>query len=343
MGRWARGRAWLVTSGLLLAAMALGACAQHPQAAFIPAGPVARRELGLMSFSMWLMIGIFIAVCIPLVYAMIRFRERRGDRGLPPQIEGNHTVEVVWTVIPILICIALAVPTIHDAFVLASPPAGSNPLVIDVVGHQWWWEFQYPGQGVVTADEMHIPTGRVIELKLTSVDVLHSFWVPALAGKEDTVPGVTNTMWLKADSSGTYPGQCAEFCGTSHSLMRFDVVAQSQTQFQTWISGMQNPNVTPTSAEAQAGAKLFQEYQCGSCHTIDGTSANGTKAPNLTNLGERQVVVGGALQNTPADLAQWIHDPQSIMPDTIMPAFSTLTDQQLNDLTAYLEGLVPKQ
>lgn len=343
MGRWARGRAWLVTSALLLAAMALGACAQHPQATFNPAGPVSRRELGLMSFSLWLMVGIFIAVCIPLVYAMIRFRERKGDRGLPPQIEGNHTVEIVWTVIPILICIVLAVPTIHDAFVLASPPAGSNPLVVDVVGHQWWWEFQYPGQSVVTADEMHIPTGRVIELKLTSADVLHSFWVPTLAGKEDTVPGVTNTMWLKADASGTYPGQCAEFCGTSHSLMRFDVVAQSPSQFQAWISGMQNPDVTPTTSAAKAGAKLFQEYQCGSCHTIDGTSANGLKAPNLTNLGERQVVVGGALQNTPADLAQWIHDPQSIMPDTIMPAFSTLSDQQLNDLTAYLEGLVPQK
>ncbi len=295
-----------------------------------------------MSFSLWLMIGVFVAVCIPLVYAMIRFRERKGDQGLPPQIEGNHRIEVVWTVVPILICIALAIPTIHDAFVLASPPAGSSPLVVDVVGHQWWWEFQYPGQSIVTADEMHIPAGRPIELKLTSVDVLHSFWVPALAGKEDTVPGVVNTMWLQASVPGTYPGQCAEFCGTSHSLMRFDVVAQSPAQFQAWVTGMQHPDVTPTTAEAQAGAQLFSQYQCGICHTIDGTAAKGTVGPNLTNLGERAIVVGGSLQNTPTDLAQWIHDPQAIMPDTIMPAFSTLTDQQLSELTAYLEGLKPQ-
>lgn len=327
---------------MVLAAAVLSACAAHPETVLIPAGPVSRRELGLMGFGMWLMIGVFVAVCVPLVYALIRFRERRGQRGIPPQVEGNHTVELVWTIIPILICIVLVIPTIHDAFVLASPPAGSNPLVVDVVGHQWWWEFDYPGQGVVTADEMHIPVGRVIELKLTSADVLHSFWVPALAGKEDTVPGVTNTMWLKADAAGLYPGQCAEFCGTSHSLMRFDVVAQSPSAFTSWVSGMQHPNVTPATPAAQAGQQLFQQYQCGSCHTIDGTSNQGHIAPNLTNLGERQAIVGAALQNTPADIEQWIHDPQAIMPDTIMPAFSNLSQQQLADLAAYLEGLLPQ-
>jgi len=295
-----------------------------------------------MGFSMWLMVGIFVVVCIPLVYAMIRFRERRGETGLPPQFEGNHTVEIVWTVIPILLLVVLAIPTFRDAFVLASPPAGSDPLQVTVVGHQWWWEFDYNGQQIVTADEMHIPTGRVVTLTLKSADVLHSFWVPGLAGKEDTVPNIDNTLWLKADQPGTYPGQCAEFCGSSHSLMRFDVVAQSPSDFQAWVAGMQHPNVTPTTTAAQAGEKLFEQYQCGSCHTVDGTKANGTKAPNLTNLGERQIIAGGALENTPADLVQWITDAGKIMPDTIMPAFA-LSDQQLNDLTAYLEGLQPQR
>lgn len=343
MRRWRRTKRYLVAPALALAAVALGACAVHPQTTLHPAGPVAQREMGLMMFSIWLMLGVFVAVCIPLVYAMIRFRERKGDTGLPPQVEGNHTIELIWTIVPILICVALAIPTIHDAFVLASPPPNSNPLVVDVVGHQWWWEFGYPGQGFVTADEMHIPVGRPIELKLTSVDVLHSFWVPALAGKEDTVPGVTNTMWLQANQAGTYPGQCAEFCGTDHSLMRFDVVAQSPTAFNTWVTGMQHPNVTPSTTAAKAGAQLFQEFGCATCHTIDGTAAKGTLAPNLTNLGERRIIVGGELQNTPADLEQWIADAPKIMPDTIMPQFSMLTQTQLEDLAAYLEGLQPQQ
>lgn len=295
-----------------------------------------------MSFSLWLMVGIFVAVCIPLVYAMIRFRERKGDHTLPAQVEGNHTVEIIWTIIPIVLLIFLAIPTFKDAFAMASPPAGSTPLQITVVGHQWWWEFDYPGQKIVTADEMHIPAGRTVELTLKSVDVLHSFWVPSLAGKEDTVPGITNTMWLKADAPGTYPGQCAEFCGTSHSLMRFDVVAQSPADFQTWVNGMTHPNVTATTTAAKQGEMLFQQFGCGQCHTIDGTKAAGTLAPNLTNLGERQIIAGGALENTPADLAQWIHDPSAIMPDTIMPAFKNFSAAQMNDLTAYLEGLQPQ-
>ena len=301
-------------------------------------------ELGLMGFGFWLMVGVFIAVCVPLVYALFRFRERRTDQGIPPQIEGNHMIEVVWTIIPIVIVIALVIPTISDAFALASPPAGSNPLQVTVVGHQWWWEFEYPGQGIVTADQMYIPTGRVVDLTLKSADVLHSFWVPALGGKEDTVPGITNHMWLKASKSGLYSGQCAEFCGTNHSLMRFDVVAEPNGAFQNWVSGMQHPNVTPSGTKAKEGAKLFLQFGCNVCHTINGVKgATGVLAPNLTNLGERQIVVGGSLQNTPADLEQWIHDAPKFMPGTIMPPFTTLSTPQLADLAAYLEGLKPQK
>ena len=324
-----------------LAAVALGACARHPQSVLHPAGPVARMELSLMATSLWIMIGVFVVVAGALLYVIARFREHKGQEGLPPQVEGSHILEILWTGIPIILVVILTVFTVRTTFALAKAPApSSRPLQVTVIGHQWWWEFEYPQYGVVTADTMHIPVNRKIELSLESADVLHSFWIPALGGKEDTVPGQVNHMWLEATQTGTFPGQCAEFCGTSHSLMRMYAVSQSAAGFSTWIHGMQHPNSAPKTKLAKQGMQIFAT-NCALCHSIGGTPfTKGTLGPNLTGLGNRRVIVGGALQNTTQDVIYWVHDAQHIMPDTIMPNFSTLlTPSQLRAVAAYLEGL----
>lgn len=329
-----------VRRALALAAGALtAACAAHPESVLAPAGPVARSEYGLITQSLLIMIAVAIAVFGPLVYILVRYRERRGEGRQPPQVEGNHTLEVVWTAVPFALLIILAVPTIRDTFTVAAAPAGSDPLQVTVVGHQWWWEFDYPAYGIVTADEMHIPAGRTVAITLRSADVIHNFWVPALAGKQDTIPGQDVGMWLEADRPGTYPGECAEFCGLSHSRMRFDVVAQSAQDFSAWVSGMQHPQGTPQTTLAAQGQALFQQLSCGSCHAIAGTPFQGKVGPNLTGLGNRGVVVAGALANNPTDLGQWLHDPQAIIAGTVMPSFPNLTADQTQALAAYLEGL----
>ena len=323
---------------MLAAATLLPACAVHPQSALDPKGTVARMEYGLMGFSLLIMLGVFAAVVILLTFVLIRYRQRGADQPLPKQVEGSHVLELLWTAIPIILLVVLVIPTISDSFRLAAP-AGAHALRITAIGHQWWWEFDYPDYGIVTADEMHMPTGQRVEVTLESADVIHSFWVPSLGGKEETVPGQPNAMWLEADQAGIYPGQCAEFCGLSHSLMRFFAVAESPAAFTRWVEARRHPDTTPHSAMAQQGLALFNQYGCGGCHAIDGTPAQGKVGPNLTGLGSRAVIVAGALQNNALDLGQWIHDPGAIIPGTVMPPFAGLTDAQMQALTAYLEGL----
>ena len=339
MTRWAAFRSRAAAAGAAIAALALSACAEHPQTTLQASGPVARSELGLMALGLWIMLPVFVVVVALLVIAMVRFRAKPGDNSVPPQVEGNHWLEIAWTVIPFALLVVLAVPTFRQNFALAATQTGPNVLNVTVVGHQWWWEFDYPDLGIVTADEMHIPAGVKVNLTLKSDDVLHSFWVPQLGGKEDTVPGVDNHMWIEADQAGTYPGQCAEFCGTSHTDMRLLVVAQSQSDFQTWVQQFQHPDSQPQGADAKAGMDVFKN-NCASCHTIGGTDFKGTKAPNLTDFSAHETAAAATLINDPQDVQHWIESAQKIMPDTIMPSFEgLLTPQQMADVTAYVEGL----
>jgi cytochrome c oxidase subunit 2 len=331
-----RSRRWWSIPLVLAALGALGGCAAHPQSALSPAGPVARMELGLLGESFWIMVGVFVVVAGVLLAAVVRFLERPGRPATPPQVEGNLFLEVLWTVVPILLLVALIVPTIQEAFALARPQPGA--LQIRVVGHQFWWEFDYPSLGIVTADEMHIPVGRPVDLQITSADVIHSFWVPRLAGKQAAIPGHSNFLWLEADAPGVYLGQCAEFCGTSHSDMHFRVIAQSPAAFASWVQQMQHPIDTPTTPLAKEGEALFAQYGCNGCHAIAGTSFAGTVGPNLTDLGNRGIIAAGLFTNTPQHLAEWLANPPGLMPGVIMPNFH-LSKAQIAALVAYLEGL----
>jgi cytochrome c oxidase subunit 2 len=214
----------------------------------------------------------------------------------------------------------------------------SDEVIVEIVGHQWWWEVNYPLQGVTTANEIHIPVGYPIELKVTSADVIHSFWVPELHGKIDLIPGQTNSFWLQADEPGVYYGECAEFCGLQHAKMALVVVAQPEEAFVTWLEQQQQPATQVMDSTLVEGQQIFLGSACSQCHTINGTTATGDLGPDLTHLASRLTLAAGTLKNNQGNLAGWIINPQHLKPGNKMPP-TNLTGPELQALLAYLESL----
>ncbi|HUZ02618.1 MAG TPA: cytochrome c oxidase subunit II [Thermomicrobiaceae bacterium] len=322
-----------------------------PQSADQPHADNARLIWNLFVPIFWLSVVVFVIVEGILLVAVVRFRRRPGQP-MPQPIHGNTKLEIAWTLLPALILAVIAVPTISGIATLAQNP-GPSAMTIRVIGQQWWWAFEYPDTGVVVADELHVPEGQTVRLELTSRDVIHSFWVPQLAGKQDAVPGRTNFINFKADTPGEYDGQCAEFCGAQHAHMLFRVFVDTPAQFQAWVQSQEKFPATPASGTAAAaGEQLFMSGACIGCHTINGTKAQGTIGPNLTHFGSRTLIAGGVLSNTPQNLEAWIHDAPGIKPgqasaqgaspghnQIVMPAFPNYTPDQLSQLAAYLESL----
>ncbi|MBV8911026.1 MAG: c-type cytochrome, partial [Gammaproteobacteria bacterium] len=224
------------------------------------------------------------------------------------------------------------------AVAVPSSPAG---MVIEVTGHQWWWEVRYdaaePDQIITTANEIHIPVDTRVEVRLRGADVIHSFWVPQLTGKTDTIPGQTNVSWFEARRPGRYLGQCTEYCGWQHAKMRLEVVAESPADFERWRAQQLQPAPPPGNA-AQARGRQLVEYRCGLCHQVRGTLAGSAAGPDLTHLESRRMIAAGVLANQPGNVAAWIEDAQAIKPGALMPN-QGLTAQQLQDVVAYLESL----
>ncbi|MPY94919.1 MAG: cytochrome c oxidase subunit II [Acidimicrobiia bacterium] len=216
--------------------------------------------------------------------------------------------------------------------------APADALVVDVVGHQWWWEVRYRKEGVTTANELHVPVGRPIALRLTSADVIHSFWVPELGGKLDLLPDGTNTLVLQADQPGEYRGECAEFCGLQHARMRITVVAEPAEQFASWAAAQQQPAAEPAGVAARRGQELFLGGDCATCHALRGTTAAATVGPDLTHVARRRTLGAGAAPNTPGDLADWVSDPHSTKSGVAMPATDLAADE-LDAVLAYLGAL----
>lgn len=322
-------------------ALALTGCAATPQSALNPDGTQAVHQLGLVTLSLWIMGGVAAVVAGVLLYVVIRYRERKGDNELPPQTHGNRRLEVVWTIIPILLIAIIAVPTVEQTYVEGKTPAAATSLPVTVVGHQFWWEFDYPSLGLKTADELHIPVGEKIRLSLLSQDVMHAFWVPRLSGKTDVIPGRDNPMWIEASKPGIYTGQCAQYCGVGHAEMKFVVVAQTRSAYNHWVQSMKHPVIKPQTALAKQGMTLFAQVGCSACHAIDGTSFTGNVGPNLTGYGSRLLTAGGDLKNTPANLATWLRNPPAVVPGSLMPDLH-LSGAQIKALSAYLRGLVLK-
>jgi cytochrome c oxidase subunit 2 len=275
-------------------------------------------------------VGIFIVGAT--IFVALRYRHRPGRDDRPKQIHGSTPLEIGWTIIPALILAVIAVPTVSTIFDLAEDP-GPDALQVTAVGKQWWWQFDYTGLGakgkgqLVTADELHIPTGRKVEVKLKACDlslpggenggpgcnVIHSFWVPELSGKKDVVPGRVNELTIEADKPGTYLGQCAEYCGLSHANMRFRVIAESPSDFDAWLQEQQaGPAVTID--EAGKAGELFQsKFQCSNCHTTEDSSKS-VYGPNLTHLASRTTFASGSFELTKSRLVEWLLDAPSLIP-----------------------------
>lgn len=325
--RIARAAAALAVTGLLLFA----ACHRHhPQSALHPVSEAAEAIATLW----WVMFAV-LAVAFVIVMAFVLFAIRRPRT--PTEAPGGNMrfVIVSGIVIPGVILVGLLVYSLQTTVALRRSVTG--PL-IEVTGFQWWWDVRYPGHGIVTANEIHIPVGQPVRLKLRAHDVVHSFWIPNLHGKIDMLPEVVNDFWIEADRPGIWRGQCAEFCGRQHALMAFKVVALPRDQFDAWIAERQQQPPAPASPELTRGQKVFFDAACHICHTIRGTRAVGRLGPDLTHLGSRLTLAAGTVDNTAAHLAAWIREPQTIKPGNRMPP-TPLEADDLNALVSYLQSL----
>jgi len=305
-----------------------------PRSPFNPASPQAGAIASLFTFLLDVAGLIFLGVEGTILYSAFAHRERPGREA--SQFTGNTKVEILWTAIPAALLIVVFILTVQTMHAISAP--SGDPVEIRVVGHQWWWEFDYPNEGVVTANEMHVPVGEPVVLHVTSADVIHSFWVPQLAGKQDANPGQTHDLTFTVLQPGTYLGQCAEFCGIEHTFMAIRVVADPPDQYAAWIRSQRQPAAPPTNSFAVEGDLIFRSQTCGSCHAIAGTPANGVAGPNLTHVASRATIGAGVLTNTPEHMAQWLQNPQAVKPGVLMPNFK-LTPDQVNALTAYMESL----
>ena len=332
--------------------LVLAGCAHnYPQTTLQPRGDFARLVDSLFRTTFWWALVVFVLVEGALLLAIFKFRGRPDDPE-PTQVHGNTVLEVVWTIIPAFILVMIAVPTIKTIFKTSDYAAG-DVVQIEVIGHQWWWEFRYTNLGVVTANEMHVPVGKTVNLRMTTVDVLHSFWVPQFAAKRDVFPGRHAPLWFRAEVAGTFPGQCAEFCGIQHGRMGFKVISQTPEEFAAWVeqqrigSPLVNRGVVPrdttqpVDSVAQAGVTLFNAAGCIGCHSMVGTATAGVpgmKGPNLSHVGSRTTIVAGMLENTPENLRKWLSNPDSVKQGTLMVLPRKLTDAELRTLVAYLRS-----
>jgi cytochrome c oxidase subunit 2 len=357
---------------LCVLALVLAGCSpeRYPQTALLPLSDFARIGDSVQDQTFYWALAVFILVEGALVYSIFRFRGRPEDPE-PSQIHGNTTIEIIWTLIPALILAAIAVPTVKGIFDTNRTPPGA--LKIEVIGHQWWWEFRYPDAGITTANEMYIPAGKTVELLISSADVIHSFWPPRFAGKRDVFPGRETRLWWKADSTGLYPGQCAEYCGIQHARMAFQVRSVTAGEFDAWIAAMKakGPKPPPAAAAAPAGdslrtasagaqvqaaaqdsaaaspaqgaeyaagEKLFMTKGCMGCHSMQAVNApKGLIGPNLANVGSRSHIAAGWLANTDENLERWIREPQAVKKGVLMPNLG-VTVEEARALRVYLRA-----
>jgi len=282
--------------------------------------------------------AIFVVVSGLLAYGLYKYRERKDSPlNEPPQVYGSNEIELAWTVIPILLVFIFFLATARTLNAIQNATPTSNAVQARIIGHQWWWEIQYPDLGITTANELHMPASgpsdrRPTFLKLESADVAHSFWIPQLGGKVDVIPNRVNTLWFEPRQPGVYLGNCAEFCGLQHANMLIRVVVDSPEDFEKWVEA---ERANAVQGQAQVGQDLFLTTSCVNCHTVRGTRAAGTFGPDLTHLMSRQTIGSGIVPNTPDSMRAWMKDPQNVKPGCRMPDMQ-LTDSELDEIVAYL-------
>ena len=331
----------------ILMGVLLAGCAGSPST-LLPASTNARVIANLMWFFFGIATLTFIVVEGLLLYSALKFRQKGPvdlrKESLPEQNEGNSRLEIAWTIAPaVVLAVIFIISVVALNTVVSQPDLSLNntndPSAINVrvIGHQWWWEFQYPDFNIVTANEYNVPVNTVVNLTVESADVIHSYWAPQLGGKIDVIPGRSNHTWFNVTETGTYLGECAEYCGTQHAKMRFHVEAETAEQFQAWVKQQQSPPVVMTG-DAAKGEQIFMGGACGSCHTVQGTKANGMAGPNLTHFAGRRTFAGSILDITPQNLSDWLANPAKLKPGTKMPNLG-LTPDKISALVSYLENL----
>ncbi|HEY4551687.1 MAG TPA: cytochrome c oxidase subunit II [Bacillaceae bacterium] len=348
---------WRLISVFTMLALILSGCGEPFLSALQPAGEVAQQQYDLILLSLGIMVLVIVVVVIIYTVAIIRFRRKKGEENkIPKQVEGSHVLELVWTIIPIILLLILAVPTVATTFYqgdvssIGKKDKDGNPeaLVVNVRAHLYWWEFEYPDLGILTSQDLVLPTDQKVYFQLTSADIKHSFWVPPLGGKLDTNPDNINKFWLTIDgkkaseAKNIFYGKCAELCGPSHAYMDFKVKAIPSDEFEQWAADMKNAEEPKPETElATKGEEIFQQ-SCASCHAV--TTGNETPpqarvAPNLANFGERERVAG-ILPHTEDKLKDWLKDPEKYKPGNKMTGtYGDLSNEQIDALAAYLMGL----
>ena len=351
----------------LVAVVALSGCGgPYPQSVLRPSSDFANSLDDLFRGIFFWAVIVFVLVEGALLVAVFRFRDAEGKRSAR-HVHGNTILEITWTIAPAVILVLIAVPTIRTIWEVDRPTTDPDALLIEAVGRQWWWEFRYPELGITTANELHVPVGRTVDIRLTSADVIHSFWFPRAGGKRDVIPGHETHLWFSMDSVGVFPGQCAEFCGLSHALMKMELVSESPEEFEAWVEAQRRPalgtgdTAAPPPQEAagegeapppppedplgpelrqvlEAGNQAFLASGCIACHRVAGTVAAGVLGPDLTHIGSRRKIAAGILDNTPENMALWLRDPSSVKPGVLMPTLD-LDEDTIRTLVAYLESL----
>ena len=333
-------------TALVLGVMAmafLGCQGPFPQSTLHPTSDFGFQIDELFRWIFWFAVGVFLVVELLLLYVIIRYRARPGAPE-PERVHGNTLLEIGWTLVPAVILILIAAPTIQTIFRTDGTPS-EGALEVDVIGHQWWWEYRYPQLGIATVNELHLEQGRPVSLRLTSRDVIHSFWAPRLGGKRDVIPGRTNRLAFTPDSIGVFLGQCAEFCGESHAKMGLRVFVDAPAAFAAWVEA---ESVAPAAVESlpeleRRGLEAFRlvrepaSNSCIACHTVQGVSF-GVLGPNLSHVGSRSTIAAAALPNTSEGLARWLRDPVTQKPGSTMPRID-LSDDEIAALVAYLQSL----
>ncbi|WP_020008753.1 cytochrome c oxidase subunit II [Salinicoccus albus] len=348
--RWMNAK-WIGLISLLM--LFVSGCGKNQLSTLRPAGEVGQEQFNLMLLSIVIMLLVIVVVTVLFTIAVVKNRrKKKGEDFEPKDISGNHTLEVIWTSIPILLLIILAIPTVYLTFKQADTSAmetdegevNSEEVVINVTAHQYWWEFEYPNQEVVTSQELVVPTDTRVYFNLQGADVKHSFWVPAAGGKMDTNIDGINSFYLvfddeKAqDSDRLFYGKCAELCGPSHALMDFKVQALPQAEYEQWLADMKNIEepVQASAEDAQQGQGIFND-SCMACHATTPTGA-GSQGPNLTNFADRDLIAG-YLENNEENLQDWIADPESIKPGNNMTGAYDLTTEEIDAVASYLMEL----
>ena len=327
-----------MTPALALLFLALTGCTGAPTYLHTFGAP-GDREAGLGWMLLLVALAVVLVVAALVLAAAAR---RRGDGGgLMRGGGGIRWIIIGGVVLPCAILVVVFAVAMKTLAATTTPPA-APALTVEVIGHRWWWEVRYPGSSpadrFITANEIHIPTGRPVRLVLATADVIHSFWIPQLAGKTDLIPGQRNVAWIEADSAGTYWGHCGEYCGLQHANMMTFVTAESPDRFAVWLEGQRAAAAAPPDPVAASGEAVFQRAACALCHTIRGTGAGGALGPDLTHLASRQTIAAGALPNNRGNLAGWVANPQAIKPGVIMPAVP-LSSSELNAIITYLQTL----